>query len=317
MSPLCPVCNSYSLTLKYELKYGKVFECNNCKLAFTNFFKQNYELLANIKEFSTIHKQQVYTIELFRSWARKRLRALKKFLNTGKILEYGPNTGEFLYESAKAGFEPTGVDIKLTVLKTNILSNIKLFECDATNFTQVDEKFDAVVAFHLLEHLSDPKKFLQNVNSNLKSKGILMLDVPNYGSLERRLHKENWDLFCEYHVLHFNKESLSNLLKRCGFKIIKFSSLGPSVIDKYIIKIYYLIRNFIWNRIRKCSREDKVEEINEIKEKIIYKSAKSRIFNIEQKFINFLLFPFLPFKVLQDLFLIGCNLRVFATKNSQ
>lgn len=50
-----------------------------------------------------------------------------------------------------------------------------------------DESFDTIVACHVLEHLAEPQPFLTHLRELLAEDGRLLVDVPNAGSLHRRV----------------------------------------------------------------------------------------------------------------------------------
>jgi 2-polyprenyl-3-methyl-5-hydroxy-6-metoxy-1,4-benzoquinol methylase len=48
--------------------------------------------------------------------------------------------------------------------------------------------FDAITLFHVLEHLRNPKAVMEElVKSNLKDGGLLVIEVPNFGSLQSKI----------------------------------------------------------------------------------------------------------------------------------
>ena len=64
--------------------------------------------------------------------------------------------------------------------------------------------FDAVVLWHVAEHLHDPATTLRNVASLLRPGGVLMIAVPNFGSPEAKIGKAGWfHLDVPRHVFHF------------------------------------------------------------------------------------------------------------------
>lgn len=52
------------------------------------------------------------------------------------------------------------------------------------------ETFDTVVACHILEHVDDPRALLTHIRALLADGGQLVIDVPNAGSLHRRVGAE-------------------------------------------------------------------------------------------------------------------------------
>jgi SAM-dependent methyltransferase len=80
--------------------------------------------------------------------------------------------------------------------------------------------FDAVCAFHVLEHVEDPKDFLDAAWRALEPGGRLALEVPNVFSPAARRLGTSWrGLQPEYHRWHFTPASLARLVTDRGFEI--------------------------------------------------------------------------------------------------
>ena len=79
--------------------------------------------------------------------------------------------------------------------------------------------FDAVVLWHVAEHLHDPATTLRNVASLLRPGGVLMIAVPNFGSPEAKIGKAGWfHLDVPRHVFHFTSATLRPLLADAGLE---------------------------------------------------------------------------------------------------
>src|SRR5262245_3069848 len=218
---LCPVCESEKSHLRYRLAWGNVVQCRQCTCAFTegcDVEDANREAFHN--------GQSGGESELPRQWARERLRALRKFVTNGTLLEFGPGTGEFLQAAAAAGFRVTGID-RFPQLRPENRHGVSLLEADALSFVAA-EPFDSVAAVHVLEHFRKPYDFLNAVRANLKESGWLLLEVPNYASLSRVMSGRRWNCLVEYHALQFTPDSLGTLLERAGFKVLSLESVGCS-----------------------------------------------------------------------------------------
>ena len=67
-----------------------------------------------------------------------------------------------------------------------------------------------------------PFYLLSKISAFLKDDGFLIVAVPNIYAIERKYFKEKW---CAYdaprHLYHFNEKSISQLLDKYNFKIIK------------------------------------------------------------------------------------------------
>ena len=144
ISKNCPVCKSRLLSHVYKLEYGDVVLCQKCFVAFTQFNDINTFRKAN-KTWNSAEriKGQIYMLPESRNEAEKRLKLLLKFNPGNKFVEFGPNTGEFLYVAGKASFDVTGVDHCSAVLSLNKSGNLKFIDSEATKVT-LNEKYDVV-----------------------------------------------------------------------------------------------------------------------------------------------------------------------------
>lgn len=77
---------------------------------------------------------------------------------------------------------------------------------------------DLTTCFDTLEHLKEPKSFLNNLSSIMKKESMLLLSVPK-GDFERT--DKHGNLKNPYHLHKFSKDDIAELLKNAGFKIVK------------------------------------------------------------------------------------------------
>jgi SAM-dependent methyltransferase len=99
-------------------------------------------------------------------------------------------------------------------------------EGDAEQF-DLGEQFDVVVAGELIEHLSNPGRFLDCAGEHVVEGGKLLLTTPNrYGilSLYSVIRSGNVPTYHKpiaKHVVYFDSDALSSLLERYGFAHIQ------------------------------------------------------------------------------------------------
>lgn len=94
---------------------------------------------------------------------------------------------------------------------------------------EAENQFDAVVASHVLEHVTDPKLLLQKISSWLKDDGRLIVIVPNKESIHRRLARDiglisSLEELGERdhmvgHLRVYSRSELNYSLADCGFKV--------------------------------------------------------------------------------------------------
>ncbi len=89
-----------------------------------------------------------------------------------------------------------------------------------------DEFFDGAIMYAYLEHEIQPLDILERVNKKLRRGGKLIIKVPNYGCINRRVRGIKW---CGFrfpdHVNYFTPRTLSLALHRTGYLIEKFGIL--------------------------------------------------------------------------------------------
>ena len=120
----CLVCGSKEYSLEYIVSYGQIVKCKTCELVYTKFNDPNifYEENKGWENFDAI-KAKLYNLPYERSKAYKRLKLLMKYCSSGSLIEFGSNTGEFLYVAANYGFHVIGVDHSSIFLSLNKISN--------------------------------------------------------------------------------------------------------------------------------------------------------------------------------------------------
>ncbi|HWY34973.1 MAG TPA: class I SAM-dependent methyltransferase, partial [Nitrosopumilaceae archaeon] len=102
-----------------------------------------------------------------------------------------------------------------TILDVNLLQNVPDIG-----------PFDAVVMFHVLEHIPNPISFLNNVKKLLRRGGKLLVEVPNLNDYQLRLNeaykKWHWQLA---HLNYFTPSTLKKVIRSGGFKDVKIQGI--------------------------------------------------------------------------------------------
>lgn len=209
---LCLICQME--LVKFGRAAGhEIFKCPNCG------FGQTDKL---VSQKDSYHRDDDYIKEesLFRNIFLKRIKIISSFKKTGKALEIGCSTGLMLSLLKNRGWNVSGVEIspKAAQVAGSRGLNVKSLSFEDIN---LDEKFDLVIFNHTLEHLENPQKNIEKAISLLNKKGILYIDVPNFGGLSAGLAKTNWSLLLpDEHLWHFTMHSMEILLKNNGLRII-------------------------------------------------------------------------------------------------
>jgi SAM-dependent methyltransferase len=147
----------------------------------------------------------------------------------GRVLDVGCGRGLLLQAFRENGWDVLGTEMSETsaayprdVLKLPVrvgdLAGLKFPDC----------LFDAVVMWHVLEHVTDPRAMLREVSRVLRPGGIFLVGVPNFGSFEARMCEDKWfHLDVPRHLIQFTPESLREALVGAGFTISATSFFAP------------------------------------------------------------------------------------------
>ncbi|WBB92324.1 class I SAM-dependent methyltransferase [Verrucosispora sp. WMMC514] len=154
--------------------------------------------------------------------AGRRLRWLSTVVPPSVLVEAGCAGGYFLEAAQRAGFTVTGVEVsqvaaKFAVEQLRVPVRQGYFEQVAATL-----QADVVCAFHVLEHVDDPRTFLRTAREVLPPGGWLALEVPNIASAAATRLGHQWPaLQLAYHRWHFTPTALTRLLATEGFEVVR------------------------------------------------------------------------------------------------
>ena len=150
------------------------------------------------------------------------------------MLDVGCSSGAFLYQLNQrfpGCYQVLGTDVSGPALNYAEGRGIAVLR---GSFPQQDfgpHQFDAVTFWAVLEHLLEPRQFLDKACSILKPDGLCFVLVPNLQSLAARLLGERYRYFYPQHLNYFTPATLTRLLE-ARFSVIQRRSthFNPIVI---------------------------------------------------------------------------------------
>ncbi len=198
----------------------------------------------NASYFSTAHSGKPTSsaaLAFFAGIAHLRFAFLRRYIShhhisVNRVLELGPGMG-FFAKSWMDAFPST----TYSVIETDVscYEAIQAIGARLVNLSDVVPT-DLVVMSHVLEHISDPIKFIQIATSGLRQGGALFIEVPC-----RDWEHKDLD---EPHILFFDKRPLQLLLQRAGFNDIEVSYHGQPL--RVLRSRSYLYNKFMAIRTR-------------------------------------------------------------------
>jgi SAM-dependent methyltransferase len=153
--------------------------------------------------------------------ARVRVDILQRAVPSGRVLEIGAAGGHFLAEARRRGYEVVGIEpTDNGVASARRRFGLELEQGFVEEVELPAASLEAVVGFHVLEHIPAPLATLERLHAWLKPGGAIFFEVPNAASRRARRQKGLWGpLDLEHHVSQFTPEAIGMLLDRAGFDV--------------------------------------------------------------------------------------------------
>lgn len=245
----CPVCNSsriaYFLSSQDYFLTQESFsidKCLDCETKFTNprpteiNIPQYYEsddYISHSDSPKGLIDKLYYFIRKYSISSKVRL--VKKYVKSGKALDVGCGTGQFLNELKNKGFEVTGIEPNNSARK--IASDS--FGLTVYNEEKINElkknSFQVISLWHVLEHVKDLNQRIQQLKKLLAPNGVVIVAVPNPDSWDAKHYGKFWAAYdLPRHLYHFNSSSIQNLFKKAGFILIE---KRPLYFDSFYISL--------------------------------------------------------------------------------
>ncbi len=131
-----------------------------------------------------------------------------------RVLDAGAGRGRLVAELRRRGFDAGGID-RAARGAGGAVERRSIAEHE-------DAGLDAVVLWHVAEHLDAPLAALERVAGWLAPGGLVLLGVPNSGSLQARLAGPAWMHWdAPRHRQHFTPAGLTTLLGRAGLRPLR------------------------------------------------------------------------------------------------
>lgn len=228
----CPRCGSerrdYVISVSdYLVEYPEEFdivECRDCGLAYLST-QPNFEDLMRVfyrddyisyEEGSWLNRQR----ELLKHRARQK--ELAAYVPAGgRVLDIGPGTASMLRAFGKlSDWELHACEPNPALCREPASWGVNMHPHVLEDADFPNDFFDAVTMVHVLEHVPDPVRTINEIHRILKPGGVFLTEQPNFDSAARRLFgKAWWGYHAPRHLTHFTVKTLSEMIAQSDFEI--------------------------------------------------------------------------------------------------
>lgn len=185
----------------------------------------------------------------------------------GVLLEIGSYAGNFCNEAEKSGWKTIGIEpFRLPALYAKKTFNLDFLSTPFEECNIEPNSVSAVVSFHVIEHIYNPKEFIQKIHGILEEKGVAVIETPTYDSISYMIlkHRER-SMRCNGHINLFTRKSLSKMMESCGFKVLKHERVGRTLTVGRLLTnvgIVFGARNKFNSIVQRFKLEDKHLTLN-------------------------------------------------------
>jgi 2-polyprenyl-3-methyl-5-hydroxy-6-metoxy-1,4-benzoquinol methylase len=165
--------------------------------------------------------------------ASTRLVEIERAVPRGRLLDVGCGKGRFVTSAAARGWVAEGSDAvpeQAALAASRSGCTVHVGELHALGLSP--NQFDAITAWHVLEHLPEPDQFFSAARQLLVPNGILVVEVPNFDSFQARIGKAGWfQLDPPRHLYHYTRRGVLLAAQRHQFTVVSVATnsleLGP------------------------------------------------------------------------------------------
>lgn len=248
----CVICGNDKLdVLTEQLRYGNgtVYYCKECNHGmleprFTNaldYYDKEYrrkfkDQLTNLEEETP---EEIYQTRC--NYQYERINIIQDYFDKEKsFLEIGCSAGQFLNQVKNKFGKLKGIELsKKCAEYVQNKWGISVYSEEISEIDWKGEMFDYIGFFQVLEHIENPKLFLNNIHRRLSNEGKVFIEIPTLDDSLRKLWKiPAYEKFYyhEAHLNYFTEKSVRILLEECGYKVNHI----------YYIQDYNILNHLYW-----------------------------------------------------------------------
>jgi len=217
----------------------QILECSECGLVALN---TTAHIQPGHYSDSGMHGEAPPSME---AWLRdteqddeRRFQMLQTALVNRRVLDFGCGAGGFVRKARALAAEVAGVEPERRV-REHWGDALRLYG----RLEDAAGGYDLITAFHVVEHLPDPRAILKELATRLAARGRLVVEVPS--SEDALLTLYDNDAFQRFsywsqHLFLFNSQTLPRLASQAGLRVVAIQQLQRYPLSNHL---YWLSRN--------------------------------------------------------------------------
>lgn len=220
----CCLCGNKGGSLYLEGGSWRLLRCSCGMIRTADFASQ--ALSYDEDNYFVARNQYVQQWGKFATIFEELLEKIIPYKSAGNFLDVGAGVGTLVAVAVGRGFAARGVELSAWAsrfAREEKGLDVRTGLLEDAGFP--DNHFDVITINHVLEHVPQPAETIAEIRRILKHDGLLVIGVPNIGSIMAGLKGKKWaSLRPAEHVWHFAPATLKRLLLQGGFRELYFES---------------------------------------------------------------------------------------------
>jgi hypothetical protein len=200
-SPQCPFCGQESIPAFQTLDYNRrissdsfrYHRCGQCGLIFLHpipadlgrYYPQDYH---------TIPASAAALGAMLSGRERYKIEVIKRFAQSGRLLEIGPGCGDFALQAKEAGFEVEAIEMEPRCCEFLTVHLGVRAVCTTDTRAALGQMgpYEVIALWHVIEHLPEALELLTLAARQLHPGGVLLVAAPNPESFQFNVLGPRW-----------------------------------------------------------------------------------------------------------------------------
>lgn len=221
----CPACGTSGRKRWYSNSSLQLWICRNCGLGYSDpqpvdlveeRYVSGYDLAGY---FEALEPRKGVLNE-------RRLNRLPRPRPGQTILDVGCADGQFAAAAASRGWKASGIELNPPAAAKARERGIEVHQGHAEDVDLNGATFDLVTSWDVLEHVPEPRRFIDRLASFVSPGGTIVVTTLNRRSLVSRVFRGRWSMVVEDHYTYWDKRSITTAFEGANLPIVESSSYG-------------------------------------------------------------------------------------------
>lgn len=217
-------------SLQYDAQYHMYYTVPKPHLSDLDRYYDSQDYISHTDSKRSFFERVYQFVKLFALSRKQNL--VRKWLPKGiDLLDIGAGTGDFAVCCQNKNWNVQAVEPSNSAREKILTKGVAA----VPSLKDINQKFDAITLWHVLEHVYDLDQYFKFFSSNLKVDGRLFIAVPNFECFDAAYYQEYWAAFdVPRHLYHFSRKSIATLAAQYDLEVCE---VVPMKLDAFYVSL--------------------------------------------------------------------------------